>query len=257
LRTLSLCLLLALPGVLATAQKAEESPIDRLTPGDLDQGRRLFGAHCARCHGVGGTGGEGPSLNRPTLRRATSDQALFDLLRAGVPERGMPGTWQLSDGELWRLAGYARSLGSVEEVVLAGDPARGRDLFESTCVDCHMIAGQGGSLGPDLSDVGARRGARFLYEHVSNPGPTVAEEYLMVRVTTRDAHQVRGMRVNEDAFTLQLRDMSNRFHSFEKAALTEWVKEPGQTFMPAYARRLSRAELEDLVAFLAGLRGEK
>jgi len=42
---------------------------------DVAQGKKLFEGMCARCHGIDGTGEEGPSLNRPTLSRAADDAA--------------------------------------------------------------------------------------------------------------------------------------------------------------------------------------
>ena len=67
---------------------------------------------------------------------------------------------------------------------------------------------------------------------------------------------VRGVRVNEDSFTIQLRDDSNRFRSFRKSDLKELKKEFDVSTMPSY-KSLTAVELDDLVAYLASLRGEK
>ena len=50
---------------------------------DVAQGKKLFEGMCARCHGIDGTGEEGPNLNRPTLTRAADDDALRISRRAG------------------------------------------------------------------------------------------------------------------------------------------------------------------------------
>jgi len=68
---------------------------------------------------------------------------------------------------------------------------------------------------------------------------------------------VRGIRVNEDPFTIQVKDSANRFHSFRKSDTKEIEKEFGKSLMPSYRGRLSDAETEDLVAYLASLRGAK
>ena len=47
----------------------------------------------------------------------------------------------------------------------------------------------------------------------------------------------------------------NRFHSFRKAGLARLEKEFGKTLMPSFGAALSAGELDDLVAYLAGLRG--
>lgn len=46
-----------------------ERPLSVAVPGDLAEGKRLYNAQCALCHGVDGNGGYGPSLLRPTFVR--------------------------------------------------------------------------------------------------------------------------------------------------------------------------------------------
>jgi hypothetical protein len=82
-------------------------------------------------------------------------------------------------------------------------------------------------------------------------------EYLPVRVVTSDGREVRGVRVNEDPFTIQVRDVGNRLHSFRKSDLKDLDKEFGKSLMPGFRGRLSDAEVEDLVAYLASLRGDR
>jgi cytochrome c oxidase cbb3-type subunit III len=90
-----------------------------------------------------------------------------------------------------------------------------------------------------------------------DPGASVPEKFLVVSVVARDGHQVRGIRSNEDSFTIQIRDASNVFRSFRKLDLTELKKEFGASLMPGYRDVFAASEIDDLVAYLAGLRGEK
>jgi cytochrome c oxidase cbb3-type subunit 3 len=240
--------------LLATLVAAQEAAV---SPEELSRGRRLFEASCARCHGVEGVGGEtGPTLNQPTLERAPDDEALSQVILNGIRGTEMPGTRYLNDHQVAILAAYVRSLGRREVVELPGDAENGRALFdgEGACRTCHIVNGIGDSLGPDLTQVGARRGAEFLEQHVKDPGSSVPESFLMLRVRTKAGRTVEGMRVNEDAFTLQLRDSENEYHSFLKSDLREVRRQPGKTMMPSYEVLLSDAEIDDLVAYLATLR---
>src|SRR5215831_11490921 len=228
-------------------------------PGDLPRGEKLFVAHCALCHGIGATGGRGPALNRSELRRAADDQALFRLIREGIDQTEMPGAWQLTDNEIKDLVAYVRSLGRNEVTKLPGDPLRGKAYYvgKGSCATCHILDGQGGNLGPDLTNAGARRSAAYLREALVDPGAAVSEGFLVVSIVTRDGQRIRGIRANEDSFTIQIRDSSGVFHSVRKTDLSELKKEFSSSFMPSYRDSMSNAEIEDMVAFLAGLRGQR
>jgi len=176
-RTLLLALVLCAGAVALGAQEGAPKALDNPTADDLARGRRLFDAQCSGCHGIGGTGGRGPSLTRAKLRHASDDQALVDVLFNGVPGTGMSPVWQLSERELVQVAAYVRSLGTVLPEVLPGDSARGRELFEGKagCTACHIVRGLGSGLGPDLTDVGARRGGSHLRESLLDPGASRPE----------------------------------------------------------------------------------
>jgi len=62
--------------------------------------------------------------------------------------------------------------------------------------------------------------------------------------------------VNEDTFTIQLRDVDGSLQSLRKADLASLEKPPGASVMPSYRDTLEPDEIDDLVAFLATLRGE-
>jgi putative heme-binding domain-containing protein len=263
-RVVSALALLATILLAGTAALAE-SPISKQTSDDRARGRRLFEGQCARCHGMDGAGGTGPGLNRSVLGRAPDDQALFSVIKEGIRSTEMPAAWQMIDGEIWQVAGYVRSLGRTARVPLPGEPERGKQLYETKgqCARCHIVRGRGSSLGPDLTEVGARRGAGHLRNVLLNPGGSKARDssgyisFLVMGVVTQNGREVRGLRINEDTFTLQLRDADNRVHSFRKSDLKEVTRESSASLMPSYQTVFSPAEIDDLIAYLASLRGEQ
>jgi cytochrome c oxidase cbb3-type subunit III len=225
---------------------------------DVERGRNLFESHCSRCHGIGGTGGEGPSLARPRLRHAADDESLFKVIQDGIEGTDMPDAWQLSDNEVRQVVAFVRSLAKVEPSPVAGNPERGKALFagKGGCSTCHIVKGEGGILGPDLSEVGLLRGASYLKQSLIAPEATVPEGYVLVRAVSSTGELLQGVRVNEDSFSIQIRDDRGRFHSLEKRALQELTKRFGESPMPSYRSELTEGELDDLVAYLVGLRGE-
>lgn len=251
MRSSSFALVVGLASV-ATAALGQTAPEVE----DLVRGKMLFNASCVRCHGIDGTGGEGPTLNTQP-RRAADDESLRTLIQSGLPGTDMPGTRHLNPTDVGHVAAYVRSLTRIESVPITGDPTNGETLFfgDAICTSCHIVHGRGQSLGPELTRIGDRRGVEFLRQHIGDPSAAVPESFLMVQVETQAGESVRGIRVNEDSFTIQLRDEDSHYHSFQKADLAKLVREPKQTFMPRYRSRMTDEQIDDLVAYLASLRG--
>jgi putative heme-binding domain-containing protein len=219
------------------------------------EGRKIFESQCALCHGQTGTGGRGPSLHRPKLKHAPDDEALALVIAEGIPPE-MPGAWQLTPREVMSVAAYVRSLGAIPPEKLPGDAARGERIYQAKgCAACHIVDGKGEGFGPELSDIGARRNAAHLRQAVQRPASALPEDFLYVAATTA-AGTVRGIRVNEDSFFIQIKDARGQFHSFAKAELKDLKRLRGETPMPSFESALSAAELDDLVAYLASLKGK-
>lgn len=249
---------------MAAAQALVPKPLARPSDADLAHGSKLFAGYCSRCHGADGTGGTGPPLARARLRRAADEAGIIDILQNGVPGTNMAAAFWLSEREVTQVAAYVRLLGQRPEEPLPGDPSLGRDVYgRSACATCHIVNGEGTGIGPDLSDIGAQRGASFLRQSLIDPAanrperpipyePYSYEAYLMVRAQPRSGQEITGVRVNEDAFTIQIRDQQG-LHSFRKRELARLVAEPGISLMPSYRDSLKTRELDDLVAFLMTL----
>lgn len=225
---------------------------------ELTEGQKIFDAQCAWCHGTNGAGGTGPNLQRSTLRHAANDTSLVQIVRTGIPGTEMPSfAIALTDRMAWQTAAYVRSLGRTRPRPLPGNAERGASLYQSSgCAACHVLDGSGGALGPELTSVGALRGASYLKEALIKPEATHPPGYLVVRATTTDGRTVRGVRVNEDVFWVLIRDASGTVRSLEKSTLTALERELQASLMPSYSTRLSDAQVDDMVAYLAGLRGK-
>src|SRR5688572_31156024 len=137
---------------------------------DIQQGAALFQTHCSYCHGSSGQGGRGADLTAGIYRRGGRDLDLFASIRLGVPGTEM-GPVRATDDEVWKLVAFVKRIGSQGLLEKApGDPAAGRQVYEkSGCASCHSIDRVGGSLGPDLTDIGRRRGLKFLTESLVKP----------------------------------------------------------------------------------------
>ncbi|PYT31131.1 MAG: hypothetical protein DMG57_05860 [Acidobacteria bacterium] len=234
----------------------EATPQPKSTPQDIAAGARIYGSQCAYCHGTRGEGGRGAVLARRRLLHAADDLAVFHLIAQGIPGTEMPGN-PLSASEIWQMVAFIRTLGLVEQQPLTGNPARGEELYRTKggCTRCHTLAGRGGALGPDLTEVGGRRSAAYLREALTNPEAAVPDGFLQVHLMTTNGRKITGVRLNEDAFSIQIRDLSDIFRSFWKSELAEFHRDAGRSPMPGYREAFTSAELDDVVAFLASQQG--
>ena len=255
--------------LLATILLLQEQRVTRAdAPAD---GERLFQIHCAACHGPKGEGGSGPTLAVPKLVRAPTEELLVKVITEGIPGSEMPLS-KLNSDQIRQIASWVRQLGQLPAEQVQGNAQRGERLFftKGACNQCHTIKGRGGASGPDLNEIGLRRGSTHLRTSLTDPEADVAkgystyrsdasipENFLQVRVVTKDGRRITGVRINEDTFSIQLRDSSDRIHSFLKSELTELNKDWGRSPMPSYRDVFSKEELDDIVAFLTSLRGDK
>ncbi len=221
-----------------------------------DDGKALFRSNCAFCHGGDARGGRGPNLVSAPLSHGDSDEAMKTLILEGVPGTSMPSFSEFTDEEVATIVRYLKSLsrGVSRQVHVAGDTPKGREVYAANgCPGCHRIGEQGSVFGPDLSRVGAARSVEYLRESIVNPSADIPDEYQGVAVTTKDGRNITGVRINEDTFSVQLRDMNQQFRMFRKDQLTS-MKEMDKSLMPPYTK-LSDSDLQNLIAYLNTLRG--
>jgi len=138
---------------------------------------------------------------------------------------------------------------------ISGDPAAGKSVLEGKggCLRCHSIQNQGGSLGPDLSEVGVMRTAASLRLALTDPDAEIYPEYLTIVAVTKQGEQIEGIRLNEDDISIQLRDVDGNLRSFLKDNLKDLRREL-RSLMPSYASQLPAAEIDNLVAYLRSLK---
>ena len=225
-------------------------------PPDVELGGRLFQTHCSYCHGAQGEGGRGADLTTGQYRFGGSAAELFYTIRNGIEGSEM-GPVRATDEEIWRMVAFVQRLGAATAPEKApGDPAAGQVVYEKkgACAVCHILNNQGGTLGPDLTDIGRRRGLKFLEESLVKPEADVPLRYRGVRVVTISGQTVAGIRLNEDDISIQLRDTGDNLRSFLKDNIKE-IRRDNPSLMPAYGSIFTRKEVEDLVAYLSSLRG--
>ena len=238
------------------------------------RGKALFDRVCQSCHGPSGSGDRAPAL-AGSLRRGDADGMIFTNIRAGIRGTEMPSFSRFSTDQIWTLVSYIRSLSAVnpgpQTGLLTGDPKAGKLAFETKggCLACHQVNDRGTAVGPDLSNAG-RLPAEALRAKIVNPNQAPAaapgrggrgargfanNTPVAVTVKTKAGQEYRGVRRNEDSLSLQMVDTLGRYHSFEKASLAEFHIGNKSLMPDDFARKLSSAEIDDVVAWLETLHG--
>jgi putative heme-binding domain-containing protein len=222
----------------------------------LEDGKALYRSNCAFCHGLTGGGGRGPALAQGQYVHGSSAGEIRRVIVNGVPGTNMP-AFQMEAGELDHLVAFVRAFSGagVKRPPIPGDAAKGRDVYaRSGCAGCHRIGGAGSVYGPDLTRIGAARSSQYIKDSVVNPSADIPEDFEGVTVVARDGKRSTGIRINEDTFSVQMREPSQKFRMFQKSETREVIHEK-KSLMPAFTT-LGQDDLQNLLAYLDSLRGD-
>jgi putative heme-binding domain-containing protein len=246
-------------------------------PQSIAEGARLFAPTCGTgyCHGSGGSGGGAPKLRG----RNFEPDYLFKTISNGVAGTPMiPFKSQYSEDQIWRLVAYIMSDAAVDsgavDVIRAqpaavaeaaasassaviGDANAGRSLFfdssaKYSCATCHSFAGEGGTVGPDLSKTAPSMSARDLFAAIAMPPPGDGR-YQTVAVTLKSGEKISGLQKEEDAESIRVYDTTELppvLRTIQKSEVTKTEKLREPVMPKDYAAKYTVKQLLDIVTFL-------
>ncbi|MBY0504732.1 MAG: c-type cytochrome [Bryobacteraceae bacterium] len=223
-------------------------------PASVEAGRRLFASACSGCHGPGGEGGRGPNLMSGRQVRRSDDATLFNSVKNGLPGTDMPPT-KLPDEQVWQLIAFLRALNApAYEVIVSGNEAAGREIFlgKGGCMKCHAVSGQGGSLGPDLTNLGGSRPLNQIREAVLEPNKRLAEGYQPAVLHLKSGKTLTGVLRDYTNYTFTLVDNAGSLYLLRDSEVADrqiTQKSP----MPSYQDKLTKQEQQDLIKYLSRL----
>jgi putative heme-binding domain-containing protein len=252
-------ILFAIMVAAAAAQAPKTNPLAQDTKA-AEEGRVAFRGSCSLCHGIKGEGGRGPDLTVSAYATGTSDADLYSVIANGVPGTEMAGfASRFESDDIWRLVSFVRSIAGSSSSRIAGNAGNGERLFwgKGQCGQCHMVNGRGKRMGPELTQVGRRRSAAYLRESIVNPGADITPGFAMITVVTKDGKKIVGTQRGYDDFSVQLMDASENYYSFQKSDVASITQEYKSLMPNTLGRLFSESELNDLVAYMASLRGER
>jgi putative heme-binding domain-containing protein len=133
-----------------------------------------------------------------------------------------------------------------------GDAARGKALFSgenARCSQCHTFRGQGGKIGPDLTDV-SRKGRAEIYRNIAAPSALIEPDYTTYTVATKDGQVLLGVVRAEGALAIRVTDTNAKSTVIARAQI-EQIRPSATSIMPVgLAATLGDAAVRDLIAYL-------
>jgi putative heme-binding domain-containing protein len=139
-----------------------------------------------------------------------------------------------------------------------GNPEKGKVLFSDlkglACIKCHAIKGEGGAVGPDLSDIGVRYPKDEIIQSILYPSAKIFSGYEPVTVALTDGRVLTGIVKNDTAEILEIQDAEAKKIAIPKADIDE-KKVSNVSLMPnGLAEGLSKGDFADLISYLETLK---
>ena len=219
--------------------------------------QKLYSLNCAGCHGADFRGtDQGPALEGNLQLREMSSRRIESTIKNGVSRAGMP-AFNLPPDDLNALALFVASLNApAARTAVRGNPQAGEKFFfgKGECSSCHMVAGRGKPIGPDLSNLGNEKTLEEIVSALKDPAADITPGYRLVTVKLEDGRTLRGFARSRTNFDIRLEDFQGQLHLLEESQIASVVDEAGS---PMPAVNASPEELHDLLAYLGGLSGVK
>ncbi len=135
------------------------------------------------------------------------------------------------------------------EAMEKADASRGRAVFKRTCASCHLMYGQGGKIGPDLTGSN-RANLDYILLNSVDPSYDVPEGYKMVLIQTVDGRLINGVVAEEDARRIVLKTVEQPQVVIAKEDI-EARKVSSKSMMPdGQLEQMKPQEMLDLIKYL-------
>ncbi|MDF1824978.1 MAG: c-type cytochrome [Verrucomicrobiales bacterium] len=134
------------------------------------------------------------------------------------------------------------------EVLNEGDLHLGRQLFSGICGACHLMYGEGGEIGPDLTGSG-RSDISYLLENIFDPDSVVSSEYQISTMVLKDGRVLTGIVSGETGKTVTVRQATDEI-TLEKSTIVSREVSPVSMMPEGLLLALGEDQLRDLIAYL-------
>ena len=137
-----------------------------------------------------------------------------------------------------------------------GATAKGREVFERLCAQCHLAGGLGKNVGPDLTSISHRSVEDILY-NILDPNMAINPVYAHYQVETKGGDLLAGILMSESPEAVTILQ-ANEIKAAVPRAEIATMRSTGTSLMPeGLEAGVTPQEMRDLIAFLQEGSGEK
>jgi quinoprotein glucose dehydrogenase len=146
---------------------------------------------------------------------------------------------------------------NFRDVISGGDAERGREIFINNsavyCQRCHKLDGQGGDVGPNITQIGKDKTREYLLESIVNPTAQIAKGYESIILRLDDGRTLTGVLRSKTDKEITIVDADGKVTVVQRDTVES--EKPDKSAMPDdLHKKLSRRELRDVVEFLFSLK---
>lgn len=143
--------------------------------------------------------------------------------------------------------------------IAGGDWARGRKVFFSepaSCFKCHQAGGEGGKIGPDLSNLTQRDYASVLRD-ITQPSAAINPDHLAYLLEVKGGEDVSGVIVEDSPEKVVVGQANGQTVTVPRARITAMRALPISIMPEGLLKTLGAKDQRDLLTFLLRESGEK
>ena len=148
------------------------------------------------------------------------------------------------------------TVAAFQETLYGGDARLGGRTFythpAAQCTRCHVIRGEGTTVGPQLGGIGSKLTREQLLQALIEPGARLAPGFGSVSLTLKDGQKVSGILMEETDKELVLKTSEAEPLHIPTARISERKNSPSS--MPPMGGIMTKREIRDVVEFLANLK---
>jgi putative heme-binding domain-containing protein len=154
----------------------------------------------------------------------------------------------------WREWSLEEALSAVENISGGIDLVNGKQMFEAArCKSCHIFQGEGGVIGPDLTQLGTRFTTKDILEAIIEPNKVVSDQYAATVFAMKDGSSIVGRLVgeDEDSYSISQNPFAPQVvREVRKSDVINKKYSHISLMYPGLINPLNETELANLIAYL-------